>query len=52
MLSMKLRRKLKTTYKNSTIFDFLFPLKSYQLFGIGDTTMALAIKAIPTLQGR
>ena len=33
MLSVKLRRRLKTTYKNSTFFDFLFPLKSYQLFG-------------------
>lgn len=30
MLSVKLRRRLKTTYKNSTFFDFLFPLKSYQ----------------------
>jgi hypothetical protein len=24
MLSVKLRRRLKTTYKNSTFFDFLF----------------------------
>ena len=30
MLFVKLRRRLKTTYKNSTFFDFLFPLKSYQ----------------------
>ena len=26
MLSVKLRRRLKTTYKNSTFFDFLFPI--------------------------